>query len=104
MAQANRALKLLDQLPTDLTLAELREIESRIKAMQAKIVKLEAEKRKSAWVQELSRKYPGLTTLLESGRATLGEPKTPGLYAATGFRLPSGLTAQDLLDLDRGEH
>ena len=90
--------------PKDLTLAELREIESRVKAMQDRLLELEAEQRKSAWVHELTRKYPGLTALLESGRATLGEPKTPGLYAATGFRLPPGLTSQDLLDLDRGEH
>lgn len=104
MAQPNRALKILDQLPNDLTLDELREIESRVKSLQAAIKKAEAELRKSAQVVTLALKYPGLQALLDSGRATLGEPKVPGLYAPTGFRLPPGLTSREILDLDREEH
>lgn len=101
MAQSNRALELLEQLPDDLTLDELRELESRLRAMQVAIMKADAELRKSAYAMTLTLKYPGLRALLDSGRAKLGGPKTPGLYAPTGFRLPPGITSRDLIDRDR---
>ena len=103
MAHTNRTMKILDQLPKDLTLDELQELQSRFQSMQAAIKKAEAELRRSAHAASLALKFPGLQTLLDSGRAKLGEPKTPGLYAPTGFRLPPGLTSRDLLDLDREE-
>lgn len=103
MAQTNRAMRILDQLPKDLTSDELRVLESRLQAMQAAIKKAETELRKSALNAALALKYPGIQTLIDSGRAKLGEPKTPGLYAPTGFRLPPGLTSAELLDMERDE-
>jgi hypothetical protein len=100
MSPIDRAMKLLDQLPSDLTLSELREIAARVQKMQQKLLKAKARNEHAA---ELTGKYPGLQALLDSGRAELGAPKTPGLYAPTGFRLPAGLTSRELLDLDRGD-
>ncbi len=103
MAQANRALKLLEQLPKDVTLDELSGLEVQLREMRKRILKAQDEIRKSAYQLTLTVKYPGLQALLDSGRAKLGEPKTRGLYSPTNFRLPAGLTSQHLLDLDRGE-
>ncbi len=100
---SQRALKLLDQLTPDLTLSELRELEGRLQVLAERLTRLDAQQRQDSHAQALQEKYPGLRTLLESGRAHLGKPKPGPLYGPTGVHLPNGLTSKDLLDWDRGE-
>lgn len=102
MAQPSRVLQLIDQLPVDLTLSELRELETRLHRLLA--LKAKAEKQRQAELASLlQERYPGLRALLHSGRAQLGEAKTPALYAPTGASLRRKLTSQALLDQDRAD-
>lgn len=103
MSQPNRAIKLLDHLPSDLTLEELRELETRLKLMISSMANAQAQMRQKLYALELRQKYPGLGRLLESGRARLGEPKQASLYTHSKVQLPAGFSSRDLLDLDRAD-
>lgn len=103
MSRPSRALQLFDQLSSDLSLSELQELQARIDRLLA--LKSKAHQQRQAELASyLQSKYPGLGTLLESGRGKLGEPKIAALYSPTGAPpLRAGLTSRALLDQDRAD-